>query len=138
MRLVLDSNVLIAAFVARGVCADLLEHAVRVHEPVTSEFILEEVHRKLREKIRVTMSQADQVVKLLRTRFEVVEPTPVEEGACRDPDDLPVLGTAAAGGCDVLVTGDKDLLVLETWQAIPVVSPRDFWRLESEEPPRSR
>ncbi len=37
----------IAAFVARGVCADLLEHTVRVHEPVTSEFVLKEVHRKL-------------------------------------------------------------------------------------------
>jgi predicted nucleic acid-binding protein len=29
MRLVLDANVLIAAFVARGVCAELLEHCVR-------------------------------------------------------------------------------------------------------------
>ena len=40
MRLVLDSNVLIAAFVARGICADLLEHAVRVHDPATSQVLL--------------------------------------------------------------------------------------------------
>ncbi len=131
MRLVLDSNVLIAAFVARGVCAELLEHSVRVHEPVTSAFILEEVHRGLLEKVRVSVPQADQAVKLLRTRFEIVEPVTIEEGACRDPDDLPVLGTAVAARCDVLVTGDKDLLELETWQGIPIVSPRDFWRLES-------
>ena len=134
MRLVLDSNVLIAAFVARGVCADLPEHAVRVHEPITSEFILEEIHRTLREKIRVTASQAAQAVKLLRTRFDIVEPVAIEEDACRDPEDLPVLGTAVAASCDVLVTGDKDLLELETFRGIPIVSPRDFWRLESQSP----
>ena len=132
MRLVLDSNVLIAAFVARGVCAELVEHCVRVHEPVTSAFILEEVYRGLLDKVRVPASEADQAVKLLRTRFEIVEPDTVEEGACRDPDDLPVLGTATAGRCDVLVTGDKDLLELEAWQRIPIVSPRGFWRLESQ------
>jgi putative PIN family toxin of toxin-antitoxin system len=132
MRLVLDSNVLVAAFVARGVCAELLEHAVRVHEPATSAFILEEVHRSLLEKVRVSASQADQAVKLLRTRFESLGPVTIEEGACRDSDDLPVLGTAVAARCDVLVTGDKDLLELETWRGIRIVSPRDFWKLESQ------
>jgi len=132
MRLVLDSNVLIAAFVARGVCADLLEHAVRVHDPATSEFILDEVHTKLREKIRVTTSQADQAVKLLRSRFEVVEPVTIDEEACRDPDDLPVLGTAVAARCDVLVSGDKDLLELETFRGIRIVSPGAFWKVESQ------
>ena len=132
MRLVLDSNVLIAAFVARGVCADLLEHAARVHDPATSEFILDEVHRKLREKIRVTTSQADQAVKLLRSRFEVVEPVTIDEEACRDPDDLPVLGTAVAARCDVLVSGDKDLLELEVFRGIRIVSPGAFWKVESQ------
>ena len=134
MRLVLDSNVLIAAFVARGVCADLLEHAVRVHDPATSDFILEEVHRKLCEKIRVTKSQADEAVKLLRNRFEVVEPTTIDEEACRDPNDLPVLGTAVAARCDVLVSGDKDLLELETFRGIRIVSPGAFWKVESQSP----
>ena len=52
MRLVLDANVLIAAFVARGVCAELLEYCVREHEPVTSVAILEEVRRNLVAKIK--------------------------------------------------------------------------------------
>ena len=132
MRLVLDSNVLIAAFVARGVCADLLEHAVCVHDPATSDFILDEVHSKLREKIRVTKLQADQAVKLLRSRFEVAEPAAIDEEACRDPNDLPVLGTAVAARCDVLVSGDKDLLELETFRGIRIVSPGAFWKVESE------
>jgi predicted nucleic acid-binding protein len=50
---------------------------------------------------------------------------------CRDPDDDVVLGTAVAGRCDAIVTGDKDLLGLVRFREIAVVSPRDFWRFES-------
>ena len=39
MRVVLDTNVLIAALITRGVCSDLLEHCFRRHEIVLSEFI---------------------------------------------------------------------------------------------------
>jgi predicted nucleic acid-binding protein len=46
--------------------------------------------------------------------------------SCRDPDDLPVLGTAVAGGASVLVTGDEDLLTLHEFQGIVILSPREF------------
>lgn len=132
MRLVLDANVLIAAFVARGTCAELLEYCVREHEPVTSEAILEEVRRNLVDKIRVTAAQADQTVQLLRTRLEVVAPAALEHPVCRDPDDDVVLGTAVAGRCEAIVTGDKDLLDLVAHGAIRMVSPRAFWSFESQ------
>jgi len=131
MRLVLDANVLIAAFVARGVCAELLEHSVREHEPVTSAAILEEVRRNLVGKIKVTATQADRAVRLLRTRLEVVEPAALGAQVCRDPDDDVVLATAVAGGCDAVVTGDKDLLDLVRYGDIDIVSPRGFWSFES-------
>jgi putative PIN family toxin of toxin-antitoxin system len=132
MRLVLDANVLIAAFIARGVCAELLEHCVREHEPVTSEAVLEEVRRNLVEKVKVSAAQAEQTVRLLRTRFEVVEPVALEAQVCRDPDDDVVLGTAIAGRCEAIVTGDRDLLDLVTHREITIVSPRGFWSLESQ------
>jgi putative PIN family toxin of toxin-antitoxin system len=131
MRLVLDANVLIAAFVARGVCAELLEFCVREHEVVTSEAVLEEVRRNLVGKVKVTALQADQTVRLLRTRLEVVEPVALEAPACRDPDDDVVLGTAIAGRCVAIVTGDRDLLDLVTHRHIAIVSPRGFWSFES-------
>jgi putative PIN family toxin of toxin-antitoxin system len=131
MRLVLDANVLIAAFVARGVCAELLEYCVREHEPVTSEAVLEEVRRNLVEKVKVSAAQADQTVRLLRTRFEVVQPIPLEHPVCRDADDDVVLGTAIAGRCDAIVTGGRDLLDLVMHRDIAIVSPRGFWSFES-------
>ncbi len=132
MRLVLDANVLIAAFVARGVCAELLEYCVREHEPVTSGAVLEEVRRNLVEKVKVSAAQADQTVRLLRTRLEVVEPVALGHPVCRDPDDDVVLGTAMAGRCDAIVTGDRDLLDLVTHREIAIVSPRGFWSYESQ------
>ncbi len=132
MRLVLDSNVLIAAFVARGVCAELLEYCVREHEMVTSAAILEEVRRNLVDKVKVAVAQADQTVRLLRTRFEVLEPVALESQVCRDPDDDLILGTALAGRCDAIVTGDKDLLDLGAHRGIGIISPREFWSFESQ------
>ena len=131
MRLVLDANVLIAAFVARGVCAELLEYCVREHEVVTSAAILEEVRRNLVDKVKVKGAHADQTVRLLRTRFEVVEPVVLEVAMSRDPDDDVVLGTAIAGRCDAIVTGDKDLLDLVSCRGIAILSPRGFWSFES-------
>jgi len=131
MRLVLDANVLIAAFVARGVSAELLEHCVREYELVASAALLEQVRRNLVTKIRVTAAQADQTVKLLRTRLDVVEPASLGAQVCRDPDDDVVLGTAMAGRYDAIVTGDRDLLDLVSYRDIAIVSPRDFWRFDS-------
>ena len=131
MKLVLDANVLIAAFVARGLSAELLEYCVREHELVTSDPILEEVRRNLVAKVKVTAAQANQTVELLRTRLDVVVPVALQAPVCRDADDDIVLGTAVAGTCDLIVIGDSDLLVLESYQNIPIVSPRGFWSFES-------
>jgi predicted nucleic acid-binding protein len=45
---------------------------------------------------------------------------------CRDPTDDKFLELAVNGGADVIVTGDIDLLVLDPFRRIPIVTPRDF------------
>ncbi len=42
---------------------------------------------------------------------------------CRDADDDAILATAVAARADLLVTGDKDLLVLGSYNGIPIVTP---------------
>ncbi len=130
MRIVLDTNVLIAAFIARGACHQLLEHCIRNHDLVTSQFILDEIREKLVEKFKYTSETADEVVRLLRSQMEVVSPTPLETPVCRDADDDNILATAVAGNGECLVTGDKDLLVLKQFQGIDILSPGDFQAYE--------
>ena len=131
MRIVLDTNVLIAAFIARGMCRELLEHCVRHHKLVTSEFILNEFREKLTGKFKFTSAEANAAAALLQTRMIVVDPTGLNSPVCRDADDDNVLATAAAGNCDCIVTGDKDLLVLRRFSGIDIVSAGDFLEYEA-------
>ena len=126
MKVVLDTNVLVAAFAARGLCEAVFEVCLVSHEIVVSEHILKELRRNLTGKLRLPPEQTDAIVGLVRKHATVVKPTQVPSGACRDRADLPVLGTALAGGADCLVTGDRDLLDLGQFQSIPIVSPRTF------------
>ena len=131
MRVVIDTNVLISAFIAQGRSADLLEHCVHRHVVVLSEYILSEVREKLVSKFAYSESEADEVVALLRQDSEIVTPRPLESPVCRDPDDDMVLATALVGYANCLVTGDKDLLVLGQFSNIPILRPVEFAEFEA-------
>lgn len=124
MRIVLDSNVLLAGFGTRGLCEALVEACLEHHVLVSSEHILGELDRYLSGKFGLSARDAKEIVTFVRDRAVVVEPSPVPAKACRDPDDLPVLGTAVAGRADLLATGDADLLTVGMYEGVPVVSPR--------------
>jgi predicted nucleic acid-binding protein len=62
-----------------------------------------------------------------------VNPIDVAADVCRDPNDLPILGTAVAGNADYVVTGDQDLLMLKSYLGITIISPREFYDLISDQ-----
>ena len=127
MRVVLDTNVLLAAIATHGLCQALVTLVFRDHVVILSEHILGEVAQHYRGKFKATKRQADAAVAMLRTNGEIVEPVTVPLGTVRDKDDLPVLGTAVAGSAAVLVTGDQELLVLGLFRGVAILSPRDFY-----------
>ncbi len=129
MRVVLDSSVLVAAHISRaGVCAELVEEILLGHDLVLSEFILDELKEKLLTKFGFPKSVVALALTHLKQTTRIVEPTVLPPGICRDPDDIPVLGTAVAGETEVLVTVDKDLLALESYEGIAIIKPGEFWR----------
>lgn len=130
MKLVLDTNVLIAAFISHGACNELLEYCAINHQVILSPFILAEFKQKLIHKFGFSAHEAAEAVTLLKSRFVVVTPVALAEPVCRDADDDHVIGTALAGLCDCIVTGDKDLLDLRRVKLIQIVSPSSFWALE--------
>ena len=132
MKIVLDTNVLIAAFITHGTCNELLEDCAVNHELFLSQFILNELQNKLVRKFRFTEHEANSVVQLLTTRCAVVTPLQLTESICRDADDDKIIGTALAGNCDCIVTGDKDLLDLREAKGIRMVSPSDSWTMENQ------
>jgi putative PIN family toxin of toxin-antitoxin system len=129
VKVVLDSSVLIAAAISRaGVCAELLEDVLTQHELVISDFIAEEVGRKLRDRFNFPESEVRQLRRFLGRMATAVVPTNLPANVCRDANDIPVLGTAVAASASVLVTVDKDLLALDGFLGIAIILPGDFWR----------
>lgn len=128
-RICLDSNVLVAAFAARGLCADLLRLVLTEHELVVPEIVAEEVRRVLREKLRVP-PEAMRGFEAVLERCDLVPTSDAEASTpVRDPDDERVLAEAVAARCALLVTGDDDLLSVAEKSRIPILSPRGFMML---------
>ncbi len=133
MRIALDSSVLIAAHISRaGVCAELLEDLLLHRELVISDFILGELARKLVDKFCVPQREAKQVTAFLRRTALVVEPADLPPHVCRDPTDIPILGTAVSGECAILISVDSDLLDMQVINEIPIIRPGDYWRRTTE------
>ena len=126
MRIVLDTNVLIAALISRGFCHELFEYCALTHELFTSDFILSEVSEKLIAKFKQTEKMTDESVVLLRSQMQMVVPVALSTPVSRDPDDDNILATGVAARCDYIITGDNDLLVLKEFEEILIVTPREF------------
>jgi putative PIN family toxin of toxin-antitoxin system len=132
MRILLDTNVLVAAFIAHGTCNELLEHCAVHHEIIASRAILDEFRDVLVRKFAFTLSEARTATRLLQSRMQIVKPSRLPEVVSRDPDDDVILATALAGNAEIIVTGDKDLTSLRSYQEIRIMEPADFWRFEQE------
>lgn len=130
MRVLLDTNILLAGLFTRGVCErvlDLCWTRAPAMTVVASEQILAEFFANATAKFGAPPEKVIETIHRLRLRMEIAEPVDVGVTECRDPSDLPILGAALAGAVEFLVTGDGDLLALGSFRGIEIVSPRQFY-----------
>ena len=128
MRVFLDTNVLAAGFATRGLCSDLIREVLENHELVCSDGILAELKRILITKFKLADTKSGEVLTLIRTASELSLPSAGAAYAVADSDDYPPLSVAEKAHCDVFVTGDKALWVLNPIEHMAVLSPREFWQ----------
>lgn len=129
MRAVIDTNVLLAALLWRGpphaLLAQIRDGMLGL---VSSPALLAELTDVLgRAKFDAILTRSntsrEKAMAELRQLAEVIEPPPLPQPVCRDPDDDEVLALAIAAQADLIVSGDNDLLVLLQFNGIPIVSP---------------
>ena len=125
MTVVLDTNVIVAALVAKGLCHEVVVRGLGSCTVVTSPALLDELEQTLRAKFTLG-SAATSFLEQLRLRVRLVIPAPLATPVSRDADDDVVLATAVAAKATPIVTGDQDLLVIRRYNGIDIVSPRDF------------
>ena len=128
MRIVIDTNVLVSgvffgefprkilsAVVSRKITACATAEIINEYEEIVQEMI----DRKQGHIDSAILSPLIQVL-------EVIEPiTHVE--ICRDPDDDKFLGCAKDSHALYIVSGDKDLLVIEEYENIQIMTAKDFY-----------
>ena len=130
MRVVLDTNVVVSGAMWRGNPATILNAWADNHfEAVARPEILEEYEEALlvvgKKVGRLEFAERWSLV--LRERLQMVEPVRKVE-LCRDPDDDKFLSCALAADAMFLVSGDKDLGVLERIGTTLIVTPGQFVR----------
>ena len=125
MIVVLDTNVIVAALVAKGLCHEVVVRALGSSTVVTSPALLDELERTLHATFSLGPA-ATAFLEQLRLRVHLVAPAPLAAPVSRDADDDVVLATAVAATATVVVTGDLALLVLRRYNGIDIVTARDF------------
>ncbi len=132
LRVVVDTNIIISGSFWKGPPHTVVQTiwSGDVIPLATSAMITELRTTLAREKFAAYAVKANQSIDELIDTYAaialVVEPISVPPNVVRDPKDQMLLACAVGGRADAVVSGDKDLLVLGSYEGIPIWSVTEF------------
>lgn len=132
LRVVVDTNVLVSAVILPSSrTGGVILHLRRgKFTPLYCIEMLEELagvltRPRIRDKYHVTDADIRAIIDLILLKGELIRPADrITES--RDPKDDIFLSVAVAGQADFIVSGDDDLLSLNPFRGIPIISPTTF------------
>jgi len=129
VRVAFDTNVLISAYTARGLSADVFRYVLAEHDVILSDVVLSEFERVLKDRFGIPITVVAEFAEELQLHNVVGESSmPAGLDVIRDPDDRFVVAAAIQGKAEVIVTGDKDILdVRDQLLPLKAMTPREFW-----------
>lgn len=124
----MDSNIIISALPFGGNPRKIFDLTSNDKiQCFTSDKAIEEIKEVLLNKFKLTIEEWTIVMEVLN---EVLNIIPVVElpkvSKLRDMRDLHILAVAELCEPDYILSGDLDLLVLESYKDIPILKPSDF------------
>jgi putative PIN family toxin of toxin-antitoxin system len=127
IRVVADTNIYVSALMFGGLPGVFLELALlESFTLVASAALLDELDEKLRLKFGVSTQDAATIRARLEGVARMVQPHRVLNVVHDDPDDNRVLECASTGKADYVVSGDRHLLKIGSYEGIPIVTVRQF------------
>ena len=135
IRAVLDANVFVSGVLRYGAAtstpAEILRRwLIGSFELVTSDALSREIDRTLLTNPyfapRVDHAAGSRWLQSLATFAETIEIITPVSGVASHPEDDLVLATAVSASANYLVTGDKQLQRLGTFEGVSIVTPREF------------
>lgn len=133
MIIVVDSNIWISALVFGGNPRHIFEQTVsRGWRIVTCEEIYTEVRRTLHQKFPEFLPDFHNLVTVLQPYLTTVRLGSQPVAASRDENDDMIIESALIGKARYIITGDKDLLILEKYKTVAILTPQEFLNAHTE------
>ena len=135
MKIVIDTNVVMSAVFFGGIPRKIIEAVINKNISACANFeIIEEYHEIVTRMINKKKGKLrDDTFSIFITRLDNVVTTS-EVKICRDPDDDKFINCAIDGKAIYIVSGDKDLLTIEKYNDIEILTAKEFMdRLEKPE-----
>ena len=110
MKVMLDTNILISAFVFKSKkMNELIYKLSKEHEIIICSYTVQELKELIDTKFKVSQKDLDEFLKIFPFNL-VYSPTSVDKKLfnIRDKDDYIILHTAIIEDVEIFITGDKD------------------------------
>jgi len=128
----LDTNVLISAFLGSGLCGEVLRTITDEHQLCVSRLVIDEYQQVLGQKFGVGKADLREVFMLVQQAIILPDALMGEAHAASPTNDVVILKTARDAGVDLLVTGDRGMLSLAPDFDVVAVTPRGFFQLKTQ------
>lgn len=132
MRVVADTNIVISGLLWNGNPRMVLDAARDgIIEIFSCPELLAELRGVLeREKFKTRLDRAgvsiDELIDGFAALASLIDPGPIAPVVERDPDDDVVIACALAADCEYIVSGDDDLLSLNSYRGILIRTAADL------------
>ncbi|OIP68313.1 MAG: putative toxin-antitoxin system toxin component, PIN family [Oscillatoriales cyanobacterium CG2_30_40_61] len=132
MKVVLDTNIFISGWLWDGRPDQILklgeigEINVCASEELLTELAITLSQKKFKLKLQTWGFEVHNLMDGIRNSVEIYSISKQYFPELRDPNDWIILATAIASQADSIITGDRDLLTLENYENIPILTARDF------------
>ena len=128
-RFVLDNNILVSALLVKNsapfwVIKKVEEMGVILYSEATLLELNQVLNRKKFVKYFTVEEKQEFIVKLIESAELVAITESID--VCRDPKDNKFLELAVSGEADFIISGDRDLLVLNPFRNIEIITANDF------------
>jgi putative PIN family toxin of toxin-antitoxin system len=128
-RFVVDNNILVSALLVKNsIPFQVIQKTEELGIILYSEATLLELNQVLNRKKFAKYFTLEEKQAFLVKLIEKSELVEIEEiiTACRDPKDDKFLELAVSGKADFMITGDRDLLVLNPFRSIEIITANEF------------
>lgn len=117
---------MLSNYLFQGYTAEVFDHVWLNHEIILSDWIVLEFKEKCIKKFKIPSASLNEIISHLRRGIKIIIPEGSPPNLCSDSDDNNILHIAKYAHSETIITGDNDLLKMNPFEKIEIISPREY------------